>query len=142
MSQVKALILHSKEMKREIVVKETTVTANVAFPSPFRGSIRKNTHRFKVRMRMDTFPINISNARTVHKLQGKSLDAILVSAWDCTDNWTCVVLSRVKTRAGLFIRKPLEHKKCNHSAKNSKFSLAPNTSLLLLRCTKCQTTNA
>ena len=51
----------------------------------------------------------VSNfATTGHKLQGASLDQILVNDWHYGENWAYVVLSRARTRDGLFLRTPLD----------------------------------
>ena len=54
-------------------------------------------------------PVNSNVATTGHKLQGMSKDTLIVSEWDyrCA-NWVYVVLSRVRTRKGLFLTKPLD----------------------------------
>jgi hypothetical protein len=49
----------------------------------------------------------IKNATTGHKLQGSGVDSLFVHNWSYVQNWVYVMLSRVKTRAGLFCRKPL-----------------------------------
>jgi hypothetical protein len=49
----------------------------------------------------------VSNATTGHKLQGSSVDSIFVHAW-IYENWTYVVLSRVRTHKGLYLRHPLD----------------------------------
>ena len=59
------------------------------------------------------FPLNIANARTGHKSQGKSLENVFVSNWLHTTNWVCVVSSRVKTIKGSFMRLPLNMTKMN-----------------------------
>ena len=59
------------------------------------------------RVQISQFPLNIADARTVHKLQGRSLNNLLVSNWSYTPNWIYVVLSRIKTSKGLFVQKPL-----------------------------------
>ena len=46
-------------------------------------------------------------AITVHKLQGRSLEKLFVFSWSYTSNWIYVLLSRVKTSTGLFVRTPL-----------------------------------
>ena len=62
------------------------------------------------------FPLYLGDTRTVHhKLQGKSLENLLVSNWSYTPNWICVVLSRVRTSNGLFLRMPLNFDKMNTS---------------------------
>ena len=44
-----------------------------------------------------------------HKLQGSTVEKILVNDWFYGNNWAYVVLSRVRTMAGLFMRHPLMH---------------------------------
>ena len=60
---------------------------------------------------MTQIPVNSNVATTghKHKLQGMSKDTLIVSEWDyrCA-NWVYVVLSRVRTRKGLFLTKPLD----------------------------------
>jgi hypothetical protein len=54
-------------------------------------------------------PVNSNIATTGYKLQGMTKDALVVNEWDyrCA-NWVYVVLSRVRTRKGLFLTKPLD----------------------------------
>jgi hypothetical protein len=49
----------------------------------------------------------LNHATTGHKLQGKSLDKLIIAEWNNDKNWIYVVLSRVKTLDGLFLLKPL-----------------------------------
>jgi hypothetical protein len=63
-------------------------------------------------MKMEQFPINCANARTIHKLQGRSIENIVISNWDYQSNWVYVALSRVKKMKGLFLRQPLRQSKC------------------------------
>ena len=88
------------------------VTCNASIPIALGGHVNKQTHREKRRIRLSQFPINVANARTIHKLQGRSLRNILVSIWDYTGNWVYVALSRVRTLSGLFLRLPLKFEKC------------------------------
>ena len=53
------------------------------------------------------FAFNISNAKTFHKLQGRSIDNLMVSCFDYTNNWIYVSMSRVKTIKGLFLMSEL-----------------------------------
>ena len=53
------------------------------------------------------FPIISNSCTTGHKLQGCTVDSILANDWYYGANWVYVVLSRVKTMKGLYIRKPL-----------------------------------
>ena len=52
-------------------------------------------------------PINMNGATTGHKLQGMSVDKLLVVLWSFMENWIYVVLSRVRTLKGLYLLKPL-----------------------------------
>jgi ATP-dependent exoDNAse (exonuclease V) alpha subunit len=61
---------------------------------------------------MKQFPVVAADARTIHKLQGRTLDCVVVASWDYTGNWIYVALSRVKPLNGLFLLMPLEHHKC------------------------------
>ena len=61
---------------------------------------------------VEQFPILVNVATTGHKLQGMSKDIMVVSDWmySCT-NWVYVVLSRVRTLAGLYLQKPIDAKR-------------------------------
>ena len=61
-----------------------------------------------IRMRATQIPCVINNATTGHKLQGSSVDALFVHKWNYQDNWPCVMLSRVRTKNGLFCREKLK----------------------------------
>ena len=61
---------------------------------------------------MTQLPVNCNIATTGHKLQGMSKDALIVNSWDYGfEHWVYVVLSRVRTRSGLFLNKKLDLKK-------------------------------
>jgi hypothetical protein len=53
------------------------------------------------------FPSVINYATTGHKLQGKSVDELVIAEWSKVKNWAYVVLSRVRTLAGLFLESPI-----------------------------------
>ncbi|MHA7865818.1 MAG: hypothetical protein ACX93J_15995, partial [Flagellimonas marinaquae] len=52
-------------------------------------------------------PIVRNSATTGHKLQGKSVDELVVAQWVNLPNWPYVVVSRVRTIEGLLLLKPL-----------------------------------
>ena len=56
-------------------------------------------------------PLIRNLATTGHKLQGQKKDAIIVSDYLYANNLIYVVLSRVTTRAGLFLRDPINRNK-------------------------------
>ena len=59
---------------------------------------------------VDQLPININDATTAHKLQGASKQSIIVHNWVYSHGWVYTVLSRVRTRKGLFLSKKLQYK--------------------------------
>ena len=79
--------------------------ANMLKPPLMR--INGNDHE-KVCMKATQFPIVINNATTGHKLQGSSVDQLFVHEWQYTTNWAYVVLSRVRTLKGLYMRDALD----------------------------------
>ena len=75
-----------------------------------RMKLSNMTHKIKVRIIQ--FVVNSNKATTVHKLQGVSLDRMVVRSWSYKfPNWVYVVLSRVRTLDGLFICKKLDENK-------------------------------
>ena len=76
------------------------------YGSPFDHKTKRTK---ETKIQFWQFPLNISNARTVHKLQGRSIDNLVVSSFDYTDNWIYVVLSRVRTIKGLFLTSELNN---------------------------------
>ena len=55
------------------------------------------------------FPLLVNYATTGHKLQGKSLDQLVIAQWSKQENWAYVVLSRVRTLEGLFLTDPIPY---------------------------------
>ena len=61
----------------------------------------------EVRMKANQIPLMVCNATTGHKLQGYGVPLIFVNSWSDVPNRTYVVLSRVRTLSGLYLREPL-----------------------------------
>ena len=60
-----------------------------------------------MRMKGQQFPM-VSNSCTMgHKLQGSTVNEILMNDWYYGNNWAYVVLSRVRTMKGLYLRQAL-----------------------------------
>jgi hypothetical protein len=53
------------------------------------------------------FPLNLALAITGHKLQGMTVDIMILSEINLTQNWLYVLLSRVTSLQGLYLIKPL-----------------------------------
>jgi len=87
-------------------------TALCEFPLSYDGTVHKKTPRFRRRIKLTQFPVVCANARTVHKLQGRSILNLFISSFSYVGNWVYVALSRVRSITGLFLRNPLDHKKC------------------------------
>ena len=64
-----------------------------------------------------------ANAVTVHKLQSRSIDRVVACEWCKVENWIYVLLSRVKTIEGLYIREPLLLEACKAMAEECKIFL-------------------
>ena len=92
---------------------KTTATAMFPDTNDIVTEFNGKPQRRQKRIQLSQFPFNVADARTVHKLQGKSLEKLFVSNWSYTTNWVYVVLSRVRTSNGLFLRIPLDHDKLN-----------------------------
>ena len=99
-----------------------SVTACVQFPIPYDGPITRLTKRIWRKIKFNQFPVNVADARTVHKLQGRSLKSMVISSWSYVGNWVYVVLSRCSTLKGIFLRKPLK-KSRPMSAENIRFHM-------------------
>jgi hypothetical protein len=90
----------------KLVPKKHAVNANHPKPEGLRSGGSKTE---KIKMSAIQLPLISNNATTGHKLQGSSKDAIYIAKFThhiC--DWSCVMLSRVQTRRGLFPRDPLD----------------------------------
>ena len=100
----------------KLKTKRTTATAKIPIPA-FQSTITHQTKRHNVKISLTQFPLNISNARTGHKLQGRDLDNVFIYSMDYTGNWIYVVLSRVKPLEGLFLMTKIVHSKTKGMSK-------------------------
>ena len=92
----------------------------------FTCNLSIGTEVLKTQMKGLQFPIISNSCTTGHKLQGCTVDSLLVNDWHYGQNWTYVVLSRVKKMSGLYIRKPL-------TEDLSKYSMDPDMLAMLER---------
>ena len=88
---------------RTFKLKPQEFSATIKFP--LTESINTTVGNAQVKQ----VPVNSNTATTGHKLQGMSKDILIVNDWNyrCV-NWIYVVLSRVRTLAGLYLMKPLD----------------------------------
>ena len=97
-SQIKSLrvkIIDGQEdndqpMYYDVLPKQVTVSVN--FPIPI-SEITSVSRRRPLRITMTQFPINTANARTCHKLQGRTILNLFISSINYTGNWLYVCLS-------------------------------------------------
>ena len=99
-----------------------SVTACAYFPMALDGAITKQTNRLWRKIKFSQFPVSVADARTVHKLQGRSLQNIMIPTWNYQGNWVYVVLSRCSTLKGVFLRSPLKKSK-PMSKENKRFHM-------------------
>jgi PIF1-like helicase/Helitron helicase-like domain at N-terminus len=85
-----------------------TLICNTTAPIPghIAGPIKSS---IKFNVSMTQLPLLVNNATTGHKLQGQTKKNLLISVWSKKRNWNYVALSRVKTRQGLYLAKPLPY---------------------------------
>jgi hypothetical protein len=118
-------LLHKKKKKHRQEIKQlkqqiererknkTFQLQTVTGSATVRCSINPSTPLLTFRTIMTQFPIYLAEAVTGHKLQGRTLDKMIVTGWGLSfmKNWEYTVLSRVKTREGLFLLEPLDPNK-------------------------------
>ena len=83
-------------------------TCRAEIPIVLAGEVTSHTPRTHFSVKLNQFPINIANCRTVHKLQGRTLENLVITLWCMSPGWAYVALSRVKSLNGIFLRKPLK----------------------------------
>ena len=71
------------------------------------SAVKVNLRTFGIKLcdiNVEQFPVNDNSATTGHKLQGVSLDNLVISSWDYgCPNWIYVVLSRLTQSKGLVL---------------------------------------
>ena len=86
-------------------LRPTNPTCTVDYPV-----IEMGVKKFiKVGIKMTVFPANLNHATTGHKLQGKSMDELVIVEWSKKDSakWAYVAISRVRTLNGLYLLEPI-----------------------------------
>ena len=106
-SAVYASQVHSIQVKQENPKMIPEVFELRSCETTFNAKMEIGTEVIWQTMRGTQFPIISNTATTGHKLQGSTLASLLVKGWYYGKNWAYVVLSRVRTMAGLFMSEPL-----------------------------------
>jgi PIF1-like helicase len=105
-TQVLHIVLHhcNSRVQPQVFLlqpKQYSFTAKILKP---RSLQVKGNDREVLHMKCIQLPILINNATTGHKLQGSGVNNLFIHKWSYVTNWPYVMLSRVKTRMGLFCR--------------------------------------
>ena len=82
-----------------------------------------------IKMKAVQLPFVVNNATTGHKLQGSSVKKLFVHDWNYSTNWPYVVLSRIRTSKGLYLRRPV-------SRDLTKYKVPPKLKALMRRLRK------
>ena len=98
-SQVESISLEHKN--EDIVPRQFDLSAKTF---NFQCRMQVGMEELYTGIRGDQFPIISNSCTTGHKLQGCTVDTIIANDWYYGANWVYVVLSRVKTMSGLYIR--------------------------------------
>ena len=83
---------------------EFRITARILKPQLLR---MEEDDREMVKMRATQLPLISNQATAGHKLQGASINQLFVNNWNYTANWPYVVLSRLRSSEGFYLRNKL-----------------------------------
>ena len=84
--------------------KERYFNANVLKP---RSLLVKDDEHETLKVKATQLPVISNHATTGLELQGTSVNKLFIHSWSYTMNWPYIVLSRLRTSEGLFVRKTL-----------------------------------
>jgi hypothetical protein len=101
-------LCHTSGTQRVFKLEPKSFDFHAHFPKPPSLWTSKSRTE-KIRMSATQLPVVSNNATTGHKLQGSTKESIFITRFFYdTKNWNYVVLSRVRTRQGLFLKEPLD----------------------------------
>ena len=113
-TQVRYMEIEHDETGELIRVEPEKMFVSAQVPQPLPSEeVDYKTDRIYLNLKMQQLPVVAANAVTVHKLQGKSVDNLVASEWTTRSRgWVYVMLSRIRTSAGLFTRRKLTREMC------------------------------
>jgi len=100
-------MIKQEENKKRFKLQPRTSQAEV------KCSINQFVNKSHFKAKFTQFPVNIADAITGHKLQGRTMDTVIISSWPkmaMMKNWEYTILSRVISLKGLFLFKPIDLK--------------------------------
>jgi hypothetical protein len=89
----------------------------------FDATFEMNDDKKKCYMRGLQFGVVSNTATTGHKLQGYTAQCLLVNDWRYDQNWPYVVVSRVRTMKGLFLRVQLSEDMTKYAVKPAMLAM-------------------
>jgi len=113
-TDLESLIMKLDSTKRLIEITQEEFSVDIKLPGS--KSVLKG-------FKMTQFAINMSLATTGHKLQGMTMDLLILAEISLVPNWLYVVLSRVTTLQGLFLMQPLKKEMFKKVSKNLQHEL-------------------
>ena len=85
--------------------RKLTITTKILKP---RALQVEGNEQEQIKMKIPQIPVVMNNATTVHELQGRGVDKLVVQQdWNYETKWIYVLLSRIKNRDELFCRNKL-----------------------------------
>ena len=109
-SQVLSLeLLHTNQkiIPQTFLVKPKEWLFNVNNLKPKALQVKDDDHE-TLKIKATQLPVISNHATTGHKLERTSMDELFIHSWSYTTNWPYIVLSRLRTSEGLFVRKRLD----------------------------------
>jgi hypothetical protein len=97
---IEYMVIKMKTEQKYIKLDFQEMPVSIKFPGCNNKNVLKGYH-------IKQFPINLALAINGHKLQGMTVDILILSEINLTSNWLYVLLSRVTTLEGLFLMEPL-----------------------------------
>jgi hypothetical protein len=121
-NQIEALVCThvGSKYRGEFQVEPKKNRCVVQIPNPL---LEEKQKRIKQPIQIFQVPLIHNLATTGHKLQGQTKDTIVVSDLFYGSNWMYVILSRVKTRNGLFLRNPINASKLMNQDSDGRLKL-------------------
>ena len=108
-SQVVSIVLkhnNPKILPNTFKLKSIEFRITARIPKPQLLEMKEDNHEM-VKMKATQLPVISNQATTGHKLQVASINQLFVNNWNYTTNWPYVVLSRVRSSEGLYLRNKL-----------------------------------
>lgn len=123
-TNVEYMILELKKDNKFIkVLPRELKNTIVEYPDMMPGlNFQNDSVRIDVKVKLMQFPVIPCNAMTVHKLQGQSLDCVVASEWNESQNWIYVLLSRIRKSSGIYTKEVIKEKLQTYVSKLQEIS--------------------